>query len=187
MSAPTRSTFGVVIIAAMLFVAGCARRSVLEKLPRREADRCAVALRAAGIDASIEGAGDESVVTVGGDDAPDGMLSDVIDAETAVRFGATFPSSAPAAPVVVGLEKSSESTPVHVPVVRLDASRLYSKSSRSARPVVPRRHCSPTKAMSRLVSVDPVLFWKQAPIVGMRLPLWSPPNARSALLAAPKL
>ena len=79
MSAPTRSTFGVVIIAAMLFVAGCARRSVLEKLPRREADRCAVALRAAGIDASIEGAGDESVVTVGGDDADYRTALQVLD------------------------------------------------------------------------------------------------------------
>lgn len=60
-------------LAALLVVAvlatGCARRAVLEGLPRREAGRCTVALRAAGLDAAVEGAGDESTVTVGGDDA----------------------------------------------------------------------------------------------------------------------
>ncbi len=58
-----------VLACAAMLSTGCSRRTVLEKLPRREADRCSVALRAAGLDASIEGAGDESAVTVGGDDA----------------------------------------------------------------------------------------------------------------------
>src|SRR5215211_6275375 len=36
-------------------------------------------------------------------------------------------------------------------------------------------------------SAWPVLFENWAPTVGTRLPLWSPPNARSAEPAAPKL
>lgn len=79
MNSFARKSLMVVVTAAMLLVAGCARRSVLEKLPRREADRCAVALRAAGIDASIEGAGDESVVTIGGDDADYRTALQVLD------------------------------------------------------------------------------------------------------------
>jgi hypothetical protein len=41
--------------------------------------------------------------------------------------------------------------------------------------------------IARLVIVDPVLFVKLAPIVGIKLPLCNPPNARSELEADPKL
>ena len=58
-------------------------------------------------------------------------------------LASAFPSRAPTVPVVVGEEKSSESTSFQVPVDKLVASVLYWKSSRSALPVVPRRHCSP--------------------------------------------
>jgi type III secretion protein J len=77
--ARTRNTIVVSVTVATVLVAGCSRRTVLEKLPRREADRCSVALRAAGVDASIEGAGDESVVTVGGDDADFRTALQVLD------------------------------------------------------------------------------------------------------------
>src|SRR5262245_19204661 len=55
--------------------------------------------------------------------APAAMLSPVIDALMVVRFAAALPSSAPAVEVL-GLEKSSESRSVYVPVVRLVASVL---------------------------------------------------------------
>ena len=54
--------------------------------------------------------------------------------------------------------KSSASTAVQLPVVMLDALRLYSKSSLSARPVAPRRHCSPMYEIVSAVIVAPVLF-----------------------------
>src|SRR5262249_35842948 len=77
--------------------------------------------------------------------APGAMLTGVIVKLRAVRFAARFPFSAPEAPVVIGLLKSSELTSVQVPVVRLVAFVLYWKSRRSAAtvPVAPFRDCSP--------------------------------------------
>ena len=72
---------------------------------------------------------------------------------------------------VVGAAKSSASTSVHVPVVRLVASRLYWKSMRSALFRVPRRHCSPVYEIASVVTVLPVSLVNAAPIVGFRLPL----------------
>lgn len=69
----------LVVSGMVLLSAGCSRRTVLEDLPRREAGRCTVALKAAGIDASVEGAGDESTVTVGGDDADYRTALQVLD------------------------------------------------------------------------------------------------------------
>ena len=74
----TATAVGLLACAALLST-GCSRRTVLEKLPRREADRCTVALRAAGVDATVEGAGEESVVTVGGDDADFRTALQVLD------------------------------------------------------------------------------------------------------------
>lgn len=76
---PRRHACTVFVLIAPLLAAGCARHVALEKLPRREADRCAVALRAAGMDASVEGAGDESTVTVGGDEADYRTALQVLD------------------------------------------------------------------------------------------------------------
>ena len=104
--------------------------------------------------------------------APLGILNPVIVALIAVRFAAALPSSAPTVPVVTGLEKSSASTSVHVPVVRVVALVLYWKSSRSGpRPEVPKRHCSPVYEIERDVIATPELLTKQAPIVGIKLPL----------------
>src|SRR5215218_4206133 len=78
----------------------------------------------------------------------------------AVRLAAALPSRVPAtAAVLIGLMKSSGSTSVQVPVVRLVALVLYWKSMRSSRAatVLPMRHCSPLYEMARLVSVEPVL------------------------------
>lgn len=68
-----------VIVLVSLLATSCARRTVLESLPRREAGRCSVALRAAGLDAAVEGAGDESTVTLGGDDADFRTALQVLD------------------------------------------------------------------------------------------------------------
>ena len=58
----------------------------------------------------------------------------VIVEEIAVRFAAALPSSAPAAAAApIGPVKSSALTSVQVPVVRLVASKLIWKSSRSVR------------------------------------------------------
>ena len=119
--------------------------------------------------------------------APGAMFTGMV-AVSNVWFA--LPSSAPTTPVVIGLEKSSASTSIQVapdepsPV----ALTLYWKSSRSGpRLAVPRRHCSPLYAITSSVIVDPVSFRKLAPRVGTRLPLCSPPRARSALPVAPKL
>src|ERR1044072_7169359 len=75
--------------------------------------------------------------------APLGMLRPVMVELMTLRLAAALPSDAPVAPVVMGGVKSSASTSVYVPVVRLVALVLYWKSQRSAmvRPVAPRRHC----------------------------------------------
>src|SRR5690348_14551529 len=78
--------------------------------------------------------------------AADGArLSPVIDAAIAVRFAAALPSSLPATAEVLGELKSRVLTSIHVAAASLSevAFVLYWKSSRSARPAAPRRHCSP--------------------------------------------
>ena len=45
--------------------------------------------------------------------------------EMIVRLGAAFPSNAPRVPDCTGATKSNELTSVHVPVVKLVASKLY--------------------------------------------------------------
>src|SRR6185295_17900082 len=101
------------------------------------------------------------------------MLSDEMVWERAVRLAARLPSSAPVLPVVFGAVKSRLLKSVQVPVtaVIVLAFVLYWKSSRSTRPVAPRRHCSPVYAMSSEVIVAPVLLVNDAPIVGMSDPL----------------
>lgn len=63
-----RTLAPIAIAIALLPLGGCARRAVLEKLPRREANRCLVVLQAAGLDATIDGTGAEAGITVGGDE-----------------------------------------------------------------------------------------------------------------------
>ena len=74
--------------------------------------------------------------------APLAMFSPLRVAASAVRLPPALPSLAPVV-AVLGVAKSSALTSVQVPVVSDVASRLYWKSSWSARPAVPRRHCSP--------------------------------------------
>ena len=57
--------------------------------------------------------------------APVGMFNPPIAELIAVRFGATFPLSAPVLPVVTGAVKSSPSTSVHAPSAKPVALRLY--------------------------------------------------------------
>ena len=57
--------------------------------------------------------------------APLAMLKLLIVALTAVRLAAALPSNAPTVPTVKGPLKSSVSTSVHVPMVKLVAFRLY--------------------------------------------------------------
>jgi hypothetical protein len=90
---------------------------------------------------------------------------------TAKRFAGKLPSNAPTVPAELGALKSSWSTSVHVPVVRLVASVLYWKSSRSVRPVAPSRHCSPVYVIASEPTVWPVLLAKTAPTVGINEPL----------------
>jgi hypothetical protein len=121
--------------------------------------------------------------------APLGMLRSVMLAVIKARFAAAFPSSGPAVAAVLGLEKSSALTSAYVPAVRVVAFVLIWKSSLSAAPRfdTPARHCSPVYEIVREVIVAPVLFIRRAPMMGTRLPLRSPPKARSAAEAAPKL
>ena len=74
--------------------------------------------------------------------APAGMFREEMVELIAVRLAAALPSRAPVV-VVKGEVKSSVSTPVQVPLLRVVASVEYSKSILSARDAVPRRHCSP--------------------------------------------
>ena len=71
MHATSRIAFALVLAAAAAAAAGCADRTLVEGLSREEAQRCAIVLRASGLDASVEeasGAG-EHRVSVSGDDA----------------------------------------------------------------------------------------------------------------------
>src|SRR5215207_4590355 len=81
---------------------------------------------------------------------PLGTLRPTIEPKIVARFAAAFPSRAPTmGAVLIGLEKSRESTSTHEPLVRLVASRLYWKSILSSRAaaILPMRHCSPVYPM----------------------------------------
>ena len=74
--------------------------------------------------------------------APLAMFRPLMVAASVVRLPTALPSLAPTV-AVLGVTKSSALTSTQVPVVSEVASRLYWKSSWSARAAVPRRHCSP--------------------------------------------
>src|SRR6185312_7843247 len=118
--------------------------------------------------------------------APLGMLRPVMAKLTAVRFAAALPFFAPTAVGMSGLLKSSASTGVHVPVVRLVALVLYSKSRRSrTADAAPRRHSSPMNEIASVSIVPPVVLEKGAPIVDENVPTLRVPKARSVAPVEP--